>query len=176
MDLSDYLKCIVCRDIRDKPLVSQCCNKVFCPDCAQRLTNKKSCSICKKETKFVENFLVTKLVKIKLRDGPIGGNASNPYLLRRNLYRPSSLRSLFDNSEPSDVFKITILTLEDKRITIEVNKNYKVKDVKKKIREIEGFSPRLIHLGKQLEDHRYISDYNIKKDSVVHLVKRYHGS
>ncbi|CAG8814173.1 18380_t:CDS:2, partial [Racocetra persica] len=155
MDLSEYLICIVCREIKDKPLVSQCCNRIFCSDCVQRLKKKK------------------------LRGGAISEDTFNfHYPFARRLCRPSSLK--FGNSlgnppdsDSSDVFKISILTLKDKRITIDVNKNYRVRDVKKKIREIEGFEPRLIHLGKQLEDYRYISYYNIKKDSVVHLVKRY---
>lgn len=78
---------------------------------------------------------------------------------------------------PSTAFgmQIFVKTSTGKTITLEIEPTDFIKEVKVKIQDKEGFLPVeqvLVFAGKTLEDENTLQDYNIQKESTLHLLLR----
>src|ERR1051326_219329 len=107
MDMNKYLQCVVCRELKPNPRESKCCHCIVCLECIQKMENPKKCPICKKETSFVENTLVSQLINKKLGDENYSHNMPKRNFSQRVFNLTNKKNDPKKNDPDIGAFKVT---------------------------------------------------------------------
>ena len=93
-------------------------------------------------------------------------------------FERSIVAKIGDDNKEKGTFQIVVKCLSGKVYELTVHPSFTIDTVKTKIYESKGIPPdqqRLIFEGKQMEDGRTLSDYNVQKGANIHLILRLCG-
>ena len=123
-------------------------------------------------TKTPDELSLAKLENIRISLTP------QKYIIKKPVYSydEAYIEKLFNSETPT--FEIFIRTYTGKTRAIKVTNNYRIKDIKLMIFKLEGVNVkenRMIFAGKMLENKKTLKDYNIQRQSTLHMVLSLRG-
>jgi hypothetical protein len=83
-----------------------------------------------------------------------------------------------EEAKKADTFRVFVKSLSGVTFSLEVTADMTVLQFKEAVTKLNGVVPddqRLVFAGKQLEDIRTLTSYNVEKDSTIHLISALRG-
>jgi len=144
MNLTEHFQCGVCGNLKPNPQEAQCCHKLFCLDCIKCTEDDKHCPACGANASFCNNVFASRIINIKLKDDIRPSNNSLRSLVTsisntiRRAFTNTNNSHSDTNTDIPGAFPITVLTLNNKKIDVIVEKSDSINILKLKIEQKDG--------------------------------------